>query len=194
MYIYPIYNHDNICYYPIIGINSTGDRMIEDKDVKPIKGFDGYFITEDGVVYSDKYKKNRRVLVNIKYNTTSSGVTYKYVLLYNNLGYRKKKYVHRLVYETFNNVILNKNTRIYFKDYNCFNCHINNLSTKCDPYFLEKNEKWLEGYEGRYFLLNGEIYSVLGEHPKKLTSRTYGAKRKYELYDDKGNQKSYYLS
>lgn len=59
--------------------------------MKPIKDYDGYYVTEDGRVWSDKSKKFLKVRDN--------GTGYLYVGLKKDVQYNR--YIHRLVAETF---------------------------------------------------------------------------------------------
>ena len=192
MCIYPIYNHDNICYYPSIGLFNIGDRMIDDKDVKPIKGFDGYTISSTGIIHS--FRSGIKTMVKESYIPSTSGLTFRSVQLIRKDGKQVRRYVHRLVYETFNDVFLSSFVKVYFKNYNCFDCSVDNLTLNKEDYELQRGEEWVQGYEGRYFILKNDIYSVLGEYPKKLKPYSFGKVNKYSLTDCSGKVSSYYLN
>lgn len=155
-----------------------------------IRGFSGYYVSEDGRVFSDKSGEMKEM--KYSYIESSSGLTYKSVsLLRNACVYRK--YVHRLVYETYSGKDI-KGKRLFFKDKDCFNCSYENLSDSFPPYILEDEESWLEGYEGRYTLYRGDVYSVWQrDHPKKLKPSSYFKEKKYTLYNSVGQAKTFYL-
>lgn len=164
----------------------------EGVQVRKIRNFRGYYVTENGKVYS---VRKRGVPIEIAYETivSSNGLSYKSVQLRRGcLVFRK--YVHRLVYETFNEVILSSRQKVFFKDYNWENCSVDNLSTHRPDYVLGKGEVWLVGYEGLYFVLRDDVYSVVNrDEPKKLLpSKAYGGKA-YFLHDSEGKRELFRL-
>ena len=88
--------------------------------MKPIKGFEDYYITEDGKVISFKMK-NPKVLKTFK----SSNGNYESIKL-SSKSITYHKLIHRLVAEAF--IDNPKNLpEIHHKDHNTFNNHKNNL-------------------------------------------------------------------
>ena len=89
--------------------------------MKEINGFPGYFVTEDGKVYSNKSGELRE----LKQYIDSQG-KYKNVFLMDMNGQRKVKTVHRLVAETF---IPNSDNlpQVNHIDENKLNNHADNL-------------------------------------------------------------------
>lgn len=155
--------------------------------VKPIPKFDGYFISDEGIVYSNKTGKMKELSVG--FIESSSGLTYKYVQLYKN-GRVHTKTIHRIVHSVFNS----SNSQPFHIDGNCFNNHYKNLTDKLKDYELQEGETWLNGFENRYFLCNGEIYSVYKkDYPTRLKPYFFLEKKKYSLVKPDGKTVSYYL-
>lgn len=155
--------------------------------VRKIRGFTGYYVTESGQVYSVR-KRSRPIEISYEVIGTVNGYRYKSVQMrIGSLVFRR--YVHRLVYESFKGVKLKKKDTVFFKDYNWENCSVDNLTLERPKYRLGKNEKWVEGFEGLYFTLREEVYSVVNrDEPKKLLpSKSYTGKS-YFLYDLKGGR------
>ena len=87
--------------------------MVYGEQIKPIPNHKNYYVTSFGRVFSNKYM--------VQY-TTLEGEEYYYVVwtelkqrltngyycvnISNNQGVRKREYIHKLVFETFNNVLL----------------------------------------------------------------------------------------
>ena len=90
---------------------------------KQIKGYEGYYITEDGKVYSHRFTKPRE----LKPQGATQNKKYFQVRLFNE-EYPKGKlhYLHRLVYETFVGEIPEGKT-IDHIDENQLNNHYTNL-------------------------------------------------------------------
>lgn len=166
-------------------ILETGEYRGE--QVRKIDGFTGYYVTESGKVYSVK-KKGRPIEISYEVIVSVNGFRYKSVQL--RVGAMVfRRYVHRLVYEAFKGVRLRKKDTVFFKDYNWENCSVDNLTTKRPKYILGKNEKWIEGFEGLYFVVKDDVYSVVNrDDPKKLIpSKAYSGKS-YFLYNLKGER------
>ena len=153
--------------------------------VKPIREGSIYYVSESGRVYNSN---NNFYELAVRLIELPSGLIYKVVKIFEN-GQSVSRCVHRLVHYAFNG----SSSRPHHKDGNCFNNHYTNLTDKKREHILEKREKWLEGYEGRYFIKGRNVYSVLGEYPKKLKSTSYDGKDKYQLYDSNGVMKSFYI-
>ena len=155
--------------------------------ILPIPSFEGYYVSEDGIVYSVKSGSLKEKVA--QYDEFSTGLTYKFVILYKNC-WRCKKYIHRLVHLVFNN---SEETPRH-RDGNCFNNHFSNLTEEKLTYALGDGEEWLEGFEGRYFIKNNEVYSLVRrDYPTKLKSSAYFKKKKYSLCSADGKVVTYYL-
>lgn len=169
-------------------------RLVQDyRGVKilPVKGFENYYVSEDGKVYA--IKEGRLHEMSPTFVESSAGLTYKFLKLSKNT-IKYSKLIHRVVYETFNDVLLTRKQKIFFVDNNPFNCHINNLTLQSPTHELMKGEEWIEGYEGRYFRNGMNVWSVVeNDSPKKLSPADFGYSFKYTLYDEKGKPVNYYL-
>lgn len=93
-------------------------ESLDEEVWKPIKGFDGYYISNFGRVWSDKQKK--------RFLTQHNARNYRKVMLYNGSRKGHNKLVHRLVAEAF---IDNPNgyEQINHKDENKTNNCVDNL-------------------------------------------------------------------
>lgn len=161
------------------------------EDILPIKGFDGYFVSRDGKIFSNKKGELREVVPFVV--EISNSLVYRRVILYKN-GRKRTKMVHRVVYETFSGVSLGSRDKIYFKDFNTLNCSYDNLTTNPPLYELEEGEEWIDGFEGRYTIYKGEVFSVWQrDFPKRLKPYIDSRAKKYTLYDSSGNPFSFYL-
>lgn len=168
-------------------VSASGFIDNKPKGVTPIPGYPNYYITKKGVVWV--YRKEW-LIVPFYYEQTSAGLTYKTVFIWNEGGRRVRRSVHHLVYFTF---LGKKAKRIFFKDGNCFNCHVNNLTEECPPYHLCAGEEWVKGFEGLYFTHEGNVYSVnKREHPLKLKPSSGFKRGLYSLYDSKGRKYNFY--
>lgn len=164
-----------------------GKSSNKPRGIVPIPGYPKYYITKKGVVW---VFRDEWLVVPYKYQTTSAGLTYKYVRIWNEHGRRVTRAVHHLVYTTFSG---KKLKRIFFKDGNCFNCHINNLTEHPPEYVLQEGEEWIDGFEGLYFIKGDSVYSVnKRESPLKLKPTTGFKKNLYGIYDKNGNKYSFY--
>lgn len=99
-------------------------------ELKEIKGFRGYFIRNDGTVWSNLGKGNRCngktvELYQVKGRPTKNGYLRVY-LRHNETNKRVDKYIHRLVAEYFVENLYNKNI-VNHKDSNRQNNHFTNL-------------------------------------------------------------------
>ena len=153
--------------------------------VKPIYKNSRYVVSESGRVYNKElgYRELTQGVVE-----SSAGIKHVYVQIVFH-GMVLTKTVHRLVHRVFNK----SKKRPYHKDGNCLNNHYTNLTDNKPPYKLEKGEEWIKGYEGRYFMCKGKVYSVLRDIPKKLKSTSYDGKEKYQLYSEDGKMVSFYF-
>lgn len=162
------------------------------EDILPIKGFDGYFVSRDGKIFSNKKGELREVVPFVV--EISNSLVYKRVKIYRN-GRKRTKMVHRIVYETFSGNSLNRNDKIYFKDFNTLNCSYGNLTTECQQYVLEEGEEWVDGFEGRYTIYKGDVYSVWQkDFPKRLKPQHESESKKYTLYDSSGESYTFRIS
>ncbi|MCK9530481.1 MAG: hypothetical protein M0R77_07960 [Gammaproteobacteria bacterium] len=160
------------------------------EDILPVKGFEGYFVSKEGRVFSNKKGK----LEEMKYYfvPSSSGLTFKSVMLSRN-SVVMRKYVHRLVYETFSGRNI-KGKRLFFKNFDCLDCSFSNITEEFPPYVLEEGEEWVKGFEGRYTVYKGDVYSVWQkDFPKRLKPSSYFKNKKYTLYNKEGVPFSFYL-
>lgn len=167
--------------------SESGLTQEKPRGVVPLQGYPNYYITKKGVIW---VFRDEWLIVPYKYSTKTSGLTYKYVHLWNEHGRRVFRAVHHLVYLTFKGF---KVKRIFFKDGNCFNCHIDNLTEECPPYTLEEGEEWVKGFEGLYFTYKGGVYSVnKREYPLKLKPAPGFKLGLYSLYDKEGRKYNFY--
>lgn len=162
------------------------------EDILPIKGFDGYFVSRDGKIFSNK-KGTMKEIKPFLYESVSL-LVFKKVKLYSN-GRKYTKMVHRIVYETFCGISLKTKEKVYFKDLNTLNCSFDNLTTEFPPYVLEDDEEWIDGFEGRYTIYKGDVYSVWQrDFPKRLKPHKEQGCKKYTLYDSSGQPYTFRLS
>ena len=163
---------------------------MEKENILPLKGYDGYEVSDRGVVYSLKSGRKRKVREELI--DASSGLIFRSVRIVNNSGVQVRRYIHRLVYATFHDVDLPSSVQVYFKNYNCFDCSIENLTLDCEQYVPQEGEYWIGGYEGKYTTYRNEVYSVTGEYPKKLKPLVYADRKLYFLYKD-GKRNKFYV-
>lgn len=162
------------------------------EDILPIKGFDGYFVSRDGKIFSNK-KGRMKEIKPFLYESVSL-LVFKKVKLYAK-GRKHTKMVHRIVYETFCGISLKAKEKVYFKDLNTLNCSMDNLTTEFPSYVLEDDEEWIDGFEGRYTIYKGDVYSVWQkDFPKRLKPYTESNTRRYTIYDACGNAYTFYIS
>ena len=171
---------------------NKGEKMEEQKeDILPIKGFDGYYITRDGRVFSDKSGDMKEI--KHSFVESSSGIYLKRVYL-NKKGNQYTKYIHRMVFESYSGVVVGKR-RVFFKDMDCLNCSFDNLTLDFPQYGLEEGEEWISGFEGRYTTYKGDVYSVWQrDYPKRLKPYHFSGVKKYTLYDYSGSPFNFYVS
>lgn len=102
--------------------------------VKPCQGFSNYFVTNFGRVFSAKRKIEYDTLRGDKYQAIlwkelkprfTNG--YLSVNVTNNEGIRKREYIHKLVYEAFNNIVDTTVLKIVHIDHNKLNNNVDNL-------------------------------------------------------------------
>lgn len=119
--------------------------------MKELKDFPGYFITEDGKVYSTKYNK----LKELKLFKNTKG--YYMISLFNN-GKKIHKLVHRLVAETY---IPNPDNlpEVNHKDENKTNNHASNLEwITHHKNIIHSNCRWIWEIEN---IVTGEIKETI---------------------------------
>ena len=144
--------------------------------MKEINGFPGYFVTEDGKVYSTKQKK----LKELKQHLHAEG-RYKFVTLLN--GQRKHKDIHRLVAETY---IPNPHNlpQVNHIDENKLNNHVDNLEWVTARQNQEHSTAKFYTIENK----NGERFEVFNlnkwcqdnkMHQSALTETYTGTRRKW---------------
>lgn len=125
--------------------------------MKEIKGFENYYVDEEGNIYSTKYKKLRRLKPYL-----DSKKNYLTVTLSRN-GINYKRLVHRLVAEAFLDNKLNY-LEVNHIDYNTTNNNVSNLEW-CNrkqniKHSLEKNSP-IRNFK-KCLLYNGDI--LIGEY------------------------------
>lgn len=99
--------------------------------LKQIKGYDGYFVSDDGIVYSNlgqgnRNRENRTMMYALKPKTSKSRPYPRVTLRNMETGKRDEKYVRRLVAEAF---IPNPDKKpiVINKDGDYSNNHVDNL-------------------------------------------------------------------
>lgn len=145
-------------------------------NIVPVRGFKGYFITDEGVIYSER--KNRTIRVKERIKESSSGLVYKYVWLTHGYGVSTTRLVHRLVYESFNDITLKRKQQVFFKNFWTLDCRLDNLSLEKPAIKLQEQELWVDGYEGEYFIRGGEVFSVkVGDIPIQMSVSEEGGSK-----------------
>lgn len=94
-----------------------------------------YYLNEDCHICSyDRLKYNGKVNYTLKwrrlkyYKRKSPNWAFYYVVdLYPEFWVKKKLFVHKIIYATYNNLDYKKITRLHFKDDNTLNTHIDNI-------------------------------------------------------------------
>lgn len=119
------------------------------EQIKPIPNHKNYYITTHGRVFSNKYKVEYRTLEGEEYyyvtwKELKQRVVNGYycVNISDDEGVRKRHYVHKLVYETFNNFVDTTTLKIVHRDKNKLNNHVGNLAVtwrKKTDYQAHKN-------------------------------------------------------
>ncbi len=150
-------NYLNFNYKNLIKVNckikNIDNKEIEDtnKEWKIIKNYPDYKISNYGDIYSLKIKKNLK-------NTINAG-GYKTISLSNNNN-KKNFLVHRLVYDTFNN-ITDLTKVIDHIDRNKLNNHIENLRevTQTENYY-NKEFTPICTNKIKQYSLNGELIKI----------------------------------
>lgn len=151
--------------------------------IVPVRGFKGYYITDEGVVYSER--KNRAVRIKERIKESSSGLVYKYVWLTHGYGVSTTRLVHRLVYESFNDITLKRNQQVFFKNFWTLDCRLDNLSLDKPMYKLQEQEKWVKGYEGEYFTNGDEVFSLKsGDIPNQILVSEEGGYKYFFVKED----------
>ena len=118
------------------------------EEIKPIRNCNNYYVTTHGRVFSNKYMVQYQTLEGEEYyyvvwkelkQRLTSG--YYCVNISNNEGVRKREYVHKLVYQTFNNFV-DTTLKIVHRDKNKLNNRVGNLAVtwrKKTDYQAHKN-------------------------------------------------------
>ena len=123
--------------------------MAYGEQIKPIPNHKNYYITSFGRVFSNKYKVEYRTLEGEEYyyvtwKELKQRVVNGYycVNISDDEGVRKRHYVHKLVYETFNNIVDTTTLIIVHRDKNKLNNKVGNLAVtwrKKTDYQAHKN-------------------------------------------------------
>ena len=119
------------------------------EQIKPIPNHKNYYVTTFGRVFSNKYLVQYKTLEGQEYyylvwKELKKRVTNGYycVNITNNNGDRKREYIHKLVYETFNNFVDTTVLKIVHRDKNKLNNRVGNLAVtwrKKTDYQAHKN-------------------------------------------------------
>jgi len=119
------------------------------EQIKPIPNHKNYYVTTFGRVFSNKYLVQYKTLEGQEYyyvvwKELKQRVTNGYycVNITNNNGDRKREYIHKLVYETFNNFVDTTVLKIVHRDKNKLNNRVGNLAVtwrKKTDYQAHKN-------------------------------------------------------
>lgn len=150
--------------------------------IVPVRGFKGYYITKEGVIYSER--KGRTIKIKERIKESSSGLMYRYVWLTHGYGVSTTKLVHRLVYESFNNITLKRGQQVFFNNLWTLDCRLENLSLERPKYILQKGETWVSGYEGSYFMKGDSLFSVKGDIPREMFVGKEGGSRFFYVKED----------
>lgn len=123
--------------------------MAYGEQIKPIPNCNNYYVTTFGRVFSNKYLVQYKTLEGQEYyyvvwKELKQRVTNGYycVNITNNNGDRKREYIHKLVYETFNNFVDTTTLKIVHRDKNKLNNKVGNLAVtwrKKTDYQAHKN-------------------------------------------------------
>lgn len=123
--------------------------MVYGEQIKPIPNHKNYYITSFGRVFSNKYKVEYRTLEGEEYyyvtwKELKQRVVNGYycVNISDDEGVRKRHYVHKIVYETFNNTVDTTVLKIVHRDKNKLNNRVGNLAVtwrKKTDYQAHKN-------------------------------------------------------
>lgn len=123
--------------------------MVYGEQIKPIPNHKNYYITSFGRVFSNKYKVEYRTLEGEEYyyvtwKELKQRVVNGYycVNISDDEGVRKRHYVHKIVYETFNNFVDTTTLKIVHRDKNKLNNRVGNLAVtwrKKTDYQAHKN-------------------------------------------------------
>lgn len=105
------------------------------EQIKPIPNHKNYYVTSFGRVFSNKYLVQYKTLENEEYyyvvwKELKQRVVNGYycVNVTNDEGVRKREYVHKLTYETFNNIVDTSVLIIVHRDKNKLNNRVGNLA------------------------------------------------------------------
>ena len=119
------------------------------EEIKPIRNCNNYYVTTHGRVFSNKYMVQYQTLEGEEYyyvvwkelkQRLTSG--YYCVNITDNEGIRRREYIHKLVYETFNNFVDTSTLKIVHRDKNKLNNRVGNLAVtwrKKTDYQAHKN-------------------------------------------------------
>lgn len=128
----------------------------EGEKAVPITGYEDYFATTKGRIFSSKINFSYKTLENEEYVC----IVWKELKPYNCHQYKavslskkgvgkKNFYVHKLVYESFYGFYDTTWWKIYFRDMNTHNCVARNLGLR----FRYKSKKKLEEYQRQQRIL-----------------------------------------
>ena len=123
--------------------------MAYGEEIRPIRDCNNYYVTSFGRVFSNKYLVQYKTLegeqhyyvvwMELKQRLTNG---YLCVNITNNSGVRKREYIHKLTYETFNNIVDTTVLKIVHRDKNKLNNRVGNLAVtwrKKTDYQAHKN-------------------------------------------------------
>ena len=123
--------------------------MAYGEQIKPIPNCNNYYVTTFGRVFSNKYLVQYKTLEGQEYyyvvwKELKQRVTNGYycVNITNKNGDRKREYIHKLVYQTFNNIVDTNVLKIVHRDKNKLNNKVGNLAVtwrKKTDYQAHKN-------------------------------------------------------
>ena len=123
--------------------------MAYGEEIRPIRDCNNYYVTSFGRVFSNKYLVQYKTLEGEEYyyvvwkelkQRLTSG--YYCVNITDNEGIRKREYIHKLTYETFNNIVDTTVLKIVHRDKNKLNNRVGNLAVtwrKKTDYQAHKN-------------------------------------------------------
>lgn len=137
-------------------MNNLKNYLYYGEKVRPVKGFNNYFVTDLGRVFSSKKQVTYKTLEGVEYTCIiwkelKSFYTHQYktVTLVDKGKKRKNIYIHKLIYESFIGDYNKQYFKIIYKDKDTENCTLDNL--KLD--FINKTRANLLKYQKQKHLL-----------------------------------------
>lgn len=138
-------------------MNNLKKLLYYQERVKKINDFEGYYITDQGRVFSSKKRVTYKTLKGVEYECIiwkelKQFYTHQYktVTLVQKGKKRKNIYVHRLMYETFHGNYNTHYFKIVYKDMNTENCILSNLKLE----FRNKSRENILKYNRQKHLLS----------------------------------------